>query len=105
VIRLALHRSQTSHLPHKLSLNQQENYKSARNETHPANRLPVLCASMRIRDFPIVIIRSDEIQQNSTAFEDLDLAAVFFHVDERWDPTVGIDGEEPWFFLLVFAEV
>lgn len=52
---------------------------------------------------PIVPIH--EILQDGTAFPDFELLAVLVCVDNGWDATVGVDVEEPLFFLLMFKEL
>ena len=74
-------------------------------KTYPANRLPVLLGAIRIRDLVILVVRSDDIQEDSTTFKDLDLAAVLVLISEGRNATVGVDLEEPGFLLLVLAEV
>ena len=53
----------------------------------------------------LCVITGHKILQDGAAFPDLQLLAMLVRVDESWNPTVGVDIQEPLFFLLVFENV
>ena len=75
------------------------------SKIYPIDGFPVLFGTRRVRDLVIRVISGDEIQKYRTTFENLDFVAALFHVREGGNSTVGIDLEEPGFFLFVYTEV
>lgn len=65
----------------------------------------MLLSAVRIRDLVILVVRGDDIQEDSTTFENLDLAAALVLISEGRNATVGVDLKEPGFLLLVRIEV
>jgi hypothetical protein len=65
----------------------------------------VLLGAVWIRDLVILVVRGDNIQENSTTFKYIDLAATLILISKGRNATVGVDLEEPGFFLFVRTEV
>lgn len=108
MIGLTLHRTKTTHLPHELSFVSKlgaQTHEKRNGVTYPADSLPMLLSAVGIRNLVILIVRSDDIQKDSTTFEDLDLATTFILIGKCWNATIGVDLEEPRLFLLVLTEV
>jgi hypothetical protein len=88
VVGLTLHRPEARDLPHE-----------------PADTLPMILRPIGIRHFVIFIISSDQVLEDGTTLEYLDLTATFIFVSNGRDATVGVDVKEPWLLLLMLAEV
>lgn len=52
-----------------------------------------------------LIVALSEVLQDCAAFPDLELLALLVCVDDGGDTAVGIDGEVPCLFLLMFEEL
>lgn len=84
VVRLSLHGAETTHLPHK-----------------PAQGLPMLLRADGVRDLVVLVEPGDNVQQDGTGFENLDLLAVLELVGQSRDTAVGVDLEVPRLLVLV----
>ena len=59
----------------------------------------------RVRDLVVRIVLLGEVLEDGAGFEDADLLAVGEGVGDGGDAAVGVDFEEPGFFLGVFGDV
>jgi hypothetical protein len=110
VVGLTLHGAETGHLPHELVLGlvsqlEEGSVQDRVAEAYPADCVPVFFGSVRIRDLVILVVRGYYILEDSTTFEDLDLAPARVLISEGGNATVGVDLEKPGFLLLVLIEV
>lgn len=65
----------------------------------------MLLTPVRIRDLVIRVVLCNQIQENSTALKDLDLVTILVFVSEGGNATVGVNLQEPSFFLFVLGKV
>uniref|UniRef100_A0A7S3JP59 Uncharacterized protein n=1 Tax=Aureoumbra lagunensis TaxID=44058 RepID=A0A7S3JP59_9STRA len=87
VVGLSLHRTKTTHLPHK-----------------PARHLPMLSRALREGELVILVIAINEVLQHSAALKNTDLLAIEC-VGKSRDATVGVYLEEPFFLLLILGHL
>lgn len=65
----------------------------------------MLLPTIRIRDLVIRVIFGNQIQENSTTLENLDLITILVLVSEGGNTTVGVDVQEPGFLLFMLGKV
>ena len=74
-------------------------------QTYPVDCLPVLLGAVRIRDLIILVVRSNDVQENGTALKDLELATALVLIGKGGNASIWVDLKEPRLLLLVLTEV